>query len=243
MISPRAAPDQRAFLPLRSRGTYTHAGQHPVPMNPMLLALFPLQLALFPGEAVPLHIFEPRYRQLIAECRDEGIHFGIPALAQGNLAAYGAEVELVKIVKTHDSGEMDIVVRGVRVFHIIEVQNEVTGKLYSGATVEFPEDDPGFDEETRAKLLEKFAEIFRLSGEKQPDIGDTEFGLAFRIARDAGLNLAQRVEVLAMRSERARQEYLLAHIEKAIKAVRGQRGTKTVARGNGNPSGNGHVTT
>ncbi len=210
-------------------------------MNPMLLAIFPLQLALFPGETVPLHIFEPRYRQLIAECRDEGIHFGIPTASQRGLSAYGAEVELVKILKTYDTGEMDIIVRGVRVFHILEVQQEVPGKLYSGAQVEFPEDDPSFDEETRAKLVEKFTELYRLIGEKQPDISDAEFGLAFRIARDAGLTLGQRVELLAIRSERARQEYLLAHIEKAIKAVREQRGTKNFAGGNGKPSGNGHA--
>ena len=113
--------------------------------------------------------------------------------------------------------------------------------LYSGAKVEFPEDDAAFDEETRAKLIEKFEEIYRLVGEKQPGISDMEFGLSFRIAQNAGLNLAQRIELLAMRSERARQEYLLAHIEKAIKAVREQGGSKSFARGNGKPSGNGHA--
>ena len=241
MISPHRAHGQCVALPLPRSGTYTRGAQQTVTMNPMLLAIFPLQLALFPGETIPLHIFEPRYRQLIAECRDEGIHFGIPTYAQGNLAAYGTEVELVKIVKTYDTGEMDIVVRGVRVFHILEVQNEIPGKLYSGAKVEFPEDGPSFDEETRAKLMEKFAEIYRPIGEKQPDIGDTEFGLAFRIARDAGLNLAQRVELLTIRSERARQEYLLAHIEKAIKATREQRGPKSFAGGNSKSSGNGHA--
>ena len=66
----------------------------------MFLAIFPLQLAIFPGEEVPLHIFEPRYKQLIVECRDEGITFGIPTHVNGRIARYGTEVRLKKILKT-----------------------------------------------------------------------------------------------------------------------------------------------
>lgn len=206
----------------------------------MFLAIFPLQLALFPGETIPLHIFEPRYRQLIAECRDEGIHFGIPTYSQGNLAAYATEVELVKIVKTYDTGEMDVLVRGVRVFHILEVRQEVPGKLYSGANVEYPENDPAFDDATRQKLIEKFDEVFRSIAEKKPEIDEAAFGTAFAIAPHVGLTLWQRVELLSMHQERARQEFLLAHLEKAIKAIREQGVPKTFARGNGKPSTNGH---
>lgn len=206
----------------------------------MFLAIFPLQLALFPGETIPLHIFEPRYRQLIAECRDESIHFGIPTYSQGNLAAYATEVELVKIVKTYDTGEMDILVRGVRVFHIVEVRQEVPGKLYSGANIEYPENDPAFDEATRQKLVEKFDEVFRLIAEQKPEIDEAAHGTAFAIAPHVGLTLWQRVELLSMREERARQDFLLAHLEKAVKAIREQGGPKTFARGNGKPSTNGH---
>jgi len=207
----------------------------------MFLAIFPLQLALFPGEAIPLHIFEPRYRQLIAECRDEGIHFGIPTYAQGNLAAYATEVELVKIAKTYDTGEMDIVVRGVRVFRIVEVQQEVPDKLYSGATIEYLEDDPAFEQNTHDSLIEKFDQIFRLIGESKPEIDETPFGLAYAVAPHAGLSLWQRVELLSMRAERARQEFLLAHLQKAIKALREGKGPKIIAHGNGKSNGNGHV--
>ena len=111
----------------------------------MFLALFPLQLALFPGEQVPLHIFEPRYKQLIAECRDEGVTFGIPAFVEGNLSVFGTEVELVRVLQTYDTGEMDIVVRGVKVFKIVELQTDVPDKLYAGGTIEYPDDDPDAD--------------------------------------------------------------------------------------------------
>lgn len=209
----------------------------------MFLAIFPLQLALFPGEAIPLHIFEPRYRQLIAECRDEGIHFGIPTYSQGNLAAYATEVELANIVKTYDTGEMDIVVRGVRVFHIVEVQQDVPDKLYSGAKIEYPENDAAFDETTREKVLAELEKLFRLIDEKKPEIDESTHGLAYAVAPHASLSLWQRVELLSMRAERARQEFLLAHLEKSVKAIREQKGSKTFARGNGNgkSTGNGHA--
>lgn len=245
MISPCALRDQRpAHVAVASPPHYTFSKPNEKPaVDLMFLAIFPLQLALFPGEAIPLHIFEPRYRQLIAECRDEGIHFGIPTYAQGNLAAYATEVELVKIVKTYDTGEMDIIVRGVRVFHIVEVQQEVPNKLYSGAKVEYPENDPAFDEDTRTKVFEKFEEVFKLVGEKKPEIDENAYGLAYAIAPHVGLALWQRVELISTPAERKRQDFLLAHLEKALKAIREQKGPKTIARSNGNgkSNGNGHV--
>ncbi|MEL7221839.1 MAG: LON peptidase substrate-binding domain-containing protein, partial [Bacteroidota bacterium] len=65
------------------------------------LALFPLQIIAFPGEAVNLHIFEPRYRQLITDCVEEGITFGIPSFVNGKVNEFGTEVKLIKIEKTH----------------------------------------------------------------------------------------------------------------------------------------------
>ena len=128
----------------------------------MFLALFPLQLALFPGEHVPLHIFEPRYKQLISECRDEGMTFGIPAFVAGNLSVYGTEVELAQILETHPNGEMDIVVRGIRVFKILELQRDVPDKLYSAATIEFVVDHPESTPDLEKELTARFAEFMRL---------------------------------------------------------------------------------
>ena len=70
----------------------------------MKLPLFPLQSVFFPGETVPLHIFEERYKQLINDCRDEAITFGIPVFINGTVE-YGTEVQLVEVVNTYDSGK------------------------------------------------------------------------------------------------------------------------------------------
>ena len=84
----------------------------------MKLPFFPLQSVFFPGETVPLHIFEERYKQLIIDCRKEAITFGIPVYIYGNVA-YGTEVQLVEVVTTYENGEMDVVCVARQVFKIL----------------------------------------------------------------------------------------------------------------------------
>jgi uncharacterized protein len=69
----------------------------------MKLPLFPLQSIFFPGETVPLHIFESRYKQLINDCRAEAITFGIPVFIN-NQMKFGTEVQLVEVVNTYGGG-------------------------------------------------------------------------------------------------------------------------------------------
>ena len=82
-----------------------------------------------------LHIFEERYRQLIKECSEEGKSFGIPVVNKNEILEYGTEMELVNIHKTYEEGEMDIKVKGVQIFRVLEVIAEIPDKLYSGAIV------------------------------------------------------------------------------------------------------------
>ncbi|MEP1982437.1 MAG: LON peptidase substrate-binding domain-containing protein, partial [Maribacter dokdonensis] len=84
----------------------------------MKLPLLPLQSIFFPGETVPLHIFEDRYKQLINDCRDEAITFGIPVFIN-NKMEYGVEVQLVEVVNTYESGEMDVVCVARQVFRLL----------------------------------------------------------------------------------------------------------------------------
>ena len=200
----------------------------------MFLALFPLQLVLFPGEEVPLHIFEPRYKQLIAECRDEGITFGIPTIAGGNVSEVGTEVELVRILETHDTGEMDIVVRGIRVFKIDELHVDVPDKLYSAATVSIIENEADADRETGRELLKRYTEFVRLARIDAPIPEEVPEKASFALGIHLGLSLKQRLSMLRMPKESDRQKFLLGHLERAIQAVEQQqpRGTK-VGGGNG----------
>lgn len=203
----------------------------------MFLALFPLQLALFPGEQVPLHIFEPRYKQLIAECRDQGTLFGIPAFVQGNVSVYGTEVELVRVLQTYDSGEMDIVVRGVRVFKIVEFHKDVPDKLYSGGNVEYIEDDTESDADVEKELSDRFTELMRLLGKTSSALERTSPTLSYRVGAEAGMGLEQRVHMLSLAREADRQQFVLDHVNRVIRAAREQKS------GPGRVSSNGHART
>ena len=100
------------------------------------LPIFPLQLVVYPREDLNLHIFEPRYKQLIKECEEEGKTFGLPAYIDGKVKEIGTELELVSIEKTYPKGEMDIKTRGVGLFKIIKRYRKAPGKLYGGADIE-----------------------------------------------------------------------------------------------------------
>src|ERR1700722_19507624 len=99
------------------------------------LPIFPLDLVVYPGQLLNLHIFEPRYKQLINECKAGKKTFGIPSVFKDVLNEYGTEMELLEVSKVYPGGEMDIKTRGIKVFRIMEVLREVPQKLYSAAVV------------------------------------------------------------------------------------------------------------
>ncbi len=200
----------------------------------MFLALFPLQLVIFPTEELPLHIFEPRYKQLIIECRDEGIHFGIPPVENGQLFTIGTEVELIRITKTYNNGEMDVIIRGIRVFGIDEVQEEVPDKLYSAASVTLIENVADANRESGLKLLKLYSEFIQLAQIQAPVPEEVPEKASYVLGSKIGLPLRQRLEMLRMPKESDRQKFLSLHLERIIPLIRQQRsrGTK-LGGGNG----------
>src|SRR5207244_588754 len=99
------------------------------------IPIFPLGLVVYPGQELNLHIFEPRYKQLINECKQEKKTFGIPSVFKDILNEFGTEMELLEISKVYAGGEMDIKTKGIKVFRIIEVLRDVPQKLYPAAVV------------------------------------------------------------------------------------------------------------
>ena len=107
------------------------------------IPIFPLGIVVYPGEELNLHIFEPRYKQLINECHTDGRLFGIPAVIENCLQDFGTLVGIKEISRVHENGEMDIKTMGEKVFRILEVITEVPDKLYSGAICQKPAFDAG----------------------------------------------------------------------------------------------------
>jgi len=176
------------------------------------LPLFPLGVVAFPGEQVLLHVFEPRYRQLIGECDALGIQFGIVTLISGGASQVGTQMMLERILRTDTSGSMDVATRGVRTFRLEHFQREVQGKLYSGGQVTYQRNDPEVNEEIQAALVQLYNRMRYRAGFR--DAIDTPYpeNLSFIIGHDVGLTRNQELRMLAMPSERDRQVYLFQHL-------------------------------
>jgi len=183
------------------------------------IPIFPLGIVVYPGESLNLHIFEPRYKQLITECHSQNKQFGIPTMIEDRLQDYGSLVTILEISKVHDNGEMDIKTQGSRVFRILEVIKEVPDKLYSGAIVNYPETNEEGNIELMKKVMNSIRELHKLLKVDKDFKKKDEEVKAFDVAHHVGLSLEEEYEMLYLLQERQRQEYLKRHLTKVIPLV------------------------
>ena len=176
------------------------------------LPLFPLGVVAFPGELVLLHIFEPRYKQLITESAEHGINFGIVTIVRGGASSVGTEMQLERILQTHDNGNMDVATRGMRVFRLQSFQRDVEGKLYSGGQVSYTRNDPSFDPELQGALVQLYNRMKYRAGSREAMATPYPENLSFIIGHDVGLTRAQELQLLTMAVEGDRQAYLFQHL-------------------------------
>lgn len=181
------------------------------------LPLFPLKLVAFPGEQLNLHIFEPRYKQLIQDSEATKGTFGI-AVYIDKLMPFGTEVELEEVSKVYDDGRMDIKTRGKRVFEMLSFENPMTDKMYAGGNVVFYENDPRVGENQYAEFIFYLKELFRLM-EYQTEIIPLRLN-SFTYAHKLGLNLTEEYELLMMTKESERIKFLIGHLMKVIPIMR-----------------------
>ena len=198
-----------------------------------LLPLFPLELVVFPGEHLRLHIFEPRYKQLIAECRDDSAPFGIPAYINGGVAEYGTEMTLEEISKTYETGEMDILTKGRRVFHLEKFVRDVPGKLYSAGEVTFVDNLESVTGNPREALSERFRRLHELleTGYEREDFSSPN--ISFQLGQEVGLTLYQKVKLLSLTRESEREALILEHMDEVIPKLEAAGETKRRIQGNG----------
>lgn len=183
------------------------------------IPIFPLGVVVFPGEKLNLHIFEPRYKQLINECYIEKKLFGIPAVIENRLQDYGTVVNITELTAVHDNGEMDIKTEGVQVFRILEVIKEIPDKLYSGAIVNYPANNEHGSAEVLRRVLNSIKELYKLlKVKKEFHKKDAELK-SYDLAHHVGLSLEQEYELLELMQERQRMEYLKRHLRKVLPMV------------------------
>lgn len=183
-----------------------------------LIPIFPLEMVVFPGEALNLHIFEPRYRQLIGECDAEGIRFGIPAVRDKKIVGLGTLMELVEISQRYADGRMDVQTRGLRVLEIKTLLREMPGRLYAGAEAAFVADDPAGDAELRRQVLASVKRLHKLLAveKKFPTVNRLT---SYDLGHHVGLSPAGEYELLKLRSEQSRLQFLNRHLEKILPTV------------------------
>ncbi len=183
----------------------------------MKLPFFPLPSVFFPGETVPLHIFEDRYKQLINDCSEEAITFGIPVFIHGHIA-FGTEVQLVEVVTAYDDGEMDVVCVARQVFRILTFDAKMDGKLYAGGEVEFLDTVNDADPKEKTLVMEKISELYRLMDMPYTVIPFEKFN-SYVLAHKMGLTLEQEFQLLQLSRESERLAFLKAHLSNTIKVL------------------------
>jgi Lon protease-like protein len=183
------------------------------------LGLFPLPIVLVPTERIPLHIFEPRYKELIDECIELGQEFGL-VLATGDGAVHeiGTRARVAQVVELLDDASLNIVVEGGERFRLLDL---TSGRAFTTGIVEPVRDD---DEPALAadaeRALEIFTELAEVS-ESDVEVPDPLSPLFdFELAARVDFAVEAKQELLSMTSPRARMTALVGLLEVALEAIR-----------------------
>ncbi|HJT00703.1 MAG TPA: LON peptidase substrate-binding domain-containing protein [Terriglobales bacterium] len=200
-------------------------------MESPLLPLFPLDVVLFPDTPLPLHVFEPRYKEMIGECLDRKLTFGVVRAKENALAEIGCTAEIVAVTKKYDDGRLDIVSEGRRRFQIRNVNHERS--FLQGEVVYF-EDDPGLKKSVDVQRAVKLhAQIMELLAAEAgpPDPEDPQ--LSFHLAGTLPLDLDFKQTLLGLRSESERVIGLIEYYEAILPNLRRAVKARQKAGGNG----------
>jgi Lon protease-like protein len=196
-----------------------------------LLPLFPLEVVLFPGAPLPLHIFEPRYKEMIGECLAEHRNFGIVRALEQGLADVGCTAEIVTVVKEYPDGLMDIVTEGRHRFEVVRVNQE---RSFLQAEVFMIEDNPGTPPpEDMSRAVQLHSDLLAIAGAKQDLSTANPSLLSFHLAGSLPLDLDLKQKLLALRSEPERLSLLIGYLETIIPSLHRAATARQKAGGNG----------
>jgi len=194
--------------------------------------LFPLPLVLVPTERLPLHIFEPRYRELISECVETGGEFGI-VLTTGDGAVHeiGTRAAVTDVLEVLDDGRMNIIVQGLERFRLLELTH---GRSFTTAIVEPVEDtDESPDPADTERALELFRRMLETGG-AEVDLPDVDSpSLAWELIARVGLEPPAKQELLTLTSPRARMHKVAELLSSALETLRLSTAIRERASGNG----------
>jgi Lon protease-like protein len=197
-----------------------------------LIALFPLDVVLLPDSTLPLHIFEPRYKEMVSEALTENKSFGIVRAQENSIAEIGCVADVAEVVKKYDDGRMDIVTEGTKRFQIVQLDQE--RDFLRGEVSYFD------DEEERAapkpeadKLIELHGELLSLAGAEASGIESDDPQLSFHLAGSVPLDLDFKQSLLGMKSESQRVTAMVEYYTMLVPRLKRTLFVKEKSKGNG----------
>jgi Lon protease-like protein len=204
----------------------------------MKIPLFPLDLVLFPGVPLPLHIFEPRYRKMTAECLAADTPFGIVLAAAEGLAVIGCSARVLRVLHRYPDGRSDILTQGIERFEIEQLighTEDAQGYLQAEVDV-LPDTGESASRSAREECVALHFEALHLLGAGEASLQlDLDLPVAYLIAASTPADLDFRQRLLTMRSDAERTETLLRYYHEMLPKLRRSRQVNQRA------STNGHV--
>jgi Lon protease-like protein len=193
--------------------------------------LFPLQVVALPTEYVPLHIFEERFKTMMAEVLDRDIEFGIVWLAEDELKGIGCACEVARVLERFDDGRLNVLCQGTRPFRLVERQEDFP---YPAGTIEFLDDkDENPDPATSERAHTSYAELVEQATDKRPDPDELGSMDAYAMAATVDFGLDAKQGLLELRSENARLRLVDRLFRSASKRLEFMERAQERARSNG----------
>jgi Lon protease-like protein len=193
--------------------------------------LFPLEIVALPFEAVPLHIFEARYRAMIAECLESGSEFGIVWASGDGLRPVGCACEIAEVLERHEDGRMDILTRGTRPFRLVEAHENLP---YPAGTVEWLDDKPEPPDDAIVEAAHAaYATLVEQATDAEPERERLDAMSAYAMAATVDFGLEAKQGLLSLRSENARLRLVTRLLRAALKRLDFIERAQARARSNG----------
>jgi Lon protease-like protein len=193
--------------------------------------LFPLGLVALPTEAVPLHIFEERYRTMLGRCTDSETEFGIVWLSDDGLRDVGCACEVERVLEEMEDGRFNVLTRGTRPFRVLERQGHLA---YPAGVVEFLDDDAEeVDDEALQRARAIYADLVKRATDREPEQSELDELDAYGMAATVDFGLDAKQGLLELRSENARLRLVTRLFRAATKRLDFVDRAQTRARSNG----------
>ena len=201
-------------------------------MKPKRIPLFPLDVVLFPGCSLPLHIFESKFKLMIRRCLSMKLQFGVILAKKESMTTVGCTAAIVSLVKQYPDGRMDILTRGELPFQVQEVFND---KPYFEAAIDCFEESPESYPPASNELTEAYEQCHWLLFNRGPETPRVrlKFSPAYAMAYSLPLPLEDKQALLEMRDEAERQEHLLEQLKEWLPQLVYLNERRQRARGNG----------